>query len=120
MLRTFLHDENGVIICAELVLVLTIAVLAMIVGLSEVAQGVNQELDDIGDAIGHLVQSYEYTGFQAVKTTNGNQVFKSRYFGSRFTDALDSCDGTCTGASQISCNGTIGNEGSGGAQGPIQ
>ena len=36
------HDEAGFIISAKLVLVLTIAVLAMIVGLSEVVRRPNQ------------------------------------------------------------------------------
>ena len=39
-----MNDEAGVIISAELVLVLTIGVLAMIVGLSEVAVAINTEL----------------------------------------------------------------------------
>ena len=37
MLRTLWNDEAGVVISAELVLVLTIAVIAMIVGLHAVA-----------------------------------------------------------------------------------
>ena len=46
------------IISAELVLVLTIAVLAMVVGLSEVAVAVNNELNDISNAVGSLNQSF--------------------------------------------------------------
>ena len=63
MLRALWKEENGFIISAELVLVLTIAVLAMIVGLSEVAVAVNTELNDVSNAIGSLNQSYAYTGF---------------------------------------------------------
>ena len=62
MLRALWKEENGFIISAELVLVLTIAVLAMIVGLSEVAVAVNTELNDVSNAIGSLNQSYAYTG----------------------------------------------------------
>ena len=40
MLRQFWMDDAGAVISAELVLVLTIAVLAMIVGLSEVAAAI--------------------------------------------------------------------------------
>ncbi len=36
LLLAFRNDESGVVISAELVLVLTVAVLAMVVGLSEV------------------------------------------------------------------------------------
>ena len=41
MLNQLWNDEAGFVISAELVLVLTIAVLAMIVGLSEAAVAVN-------------------------------------------------------------------------------
>ena len=51
MLNQLWNDEAGFVISAELVLVLTIAVLAMIVGLSEVAVAVNTELNDISNAI---------------------------------------------------------------------
>lgn len=87
MLNQFWNDEAGFVISAELVLVLTIAVLAMIVGLSEVAVAVNTELNDISNAIGALNQSYVYTGFRG----NGGK-FKSFYAGSRFRDAVDDCD----------------------------
>jgi len=87
MLKQFMNDESGFVISAELVLVLTIAVLAMIVGLSEVAVAVNTELNDISNAIGALNQSYAYTGFLG----NGGKS-KSYYAGSRFEDAIDDCD----------------------------
>ncbi|QDT96685.1 hypothetical protein [Gimesia aquarii] len=87
MLNQLWNDEAGFVISAELVLVLTIAVLAMIVGLSEVAVAVNTELNDISNAIGALNQSYVYTGFLG----NGGKL-KSRYAGSRFNDAVDDCD----------------------------
>ncbi|QDT28598.1 hypothetical protein [Gimesia panareensis] len=87
MLNQFWNDEAGFVISAELVLVLTIAVLAMIVGLSEVAVAVNTELNDISNAIGALNQSYAYTGFRG----NGGKL-KSYYAGSTFSDAVDDCD----------------------------
>ena len=91
MLKKFWNDESGVIISAELVLVLTIAVLAMIVGLSEVAVAVNTELNDISNAIGSLNQSFAFTGFIG----NGGVVagkLKSVIFGGTFTDTFDDCD----------------------------
>ena len=93
MLKNLLNDESGVIISAELALVLTIAVLAMVVGLSEVAVAVNTELNDISNAIGSLNQSYAYTGFQADKTTANP---KSYVRGSQFADAVDDCDTNTT------------------------
>ncbi len=88
MLKNLWNDEAGVIISAELALVLTIGVLAMVVGLSEVAVAVNTELNDVSNAIGALNQGYAFTGFEAkcgCKT-------KSSVAGSSFSDATDDCD----------------------------
>jgi len=88
MLMKLWNDEAGLIVSAELALVLTIGVLAMVVGLSEVAVAVNTELNDISNAIGALNQSYSYTGFVAKDGYKG----KSSVAGSSFTDATDDCD----------------------------
>jgi Flp pilus assembly pilin Flp len=93
MLRQLLNDESGVIISAELALVLTIAVLAMVVGLSEVAVAVNTELNDISNAIGALDQSYAFTGF---RSGFGGSKAKSRAAGTTFVDAPDDCDTNTT------------------------
>lgn len=81
--RTFWNDEAGFIVSAELILVATIAVLSLIVGLSEVAFGVNQELEDVGAAIGAMNQSYCY---------NGVAGHKGQASGSAFHDQKDICD----------------------------
>ena len=88
MLKKLWIDEAGLIVSAELALVLTIGVLAMVVGLSEVAVAVNTELNDISNAIGALNQSYAYTGFVAKDGYKG----KSFVAGSSFSDATDDCD----------------------------
>ena len=93
MLRQLLNDESGVIISAELVLVLSIGVLAVIIGLSEVAVAVNTELNDVSNAIGALDQSYSVTGF----TSSGvNGKLKARTYGTTFIDAVDDCDTNTT------------------------
>ena len=89
MLNKLFRDESGVIISAELALVLTIAVLAMVVGLSEVAVAVNTELNDISNAIGSLNQSFSVTG---VVGENGAGKLKSQTAGSKFSDGQDDCD----------------------------
>ena len=89
MLRQLLNDESGVIISAELVLVLTIAVLAMVVGLSEVAVAVNTELNDVSNAIGALNQSYAFTGYRSTGTSN---KIKAWFAGTTYIDQLDDCD----------------------------
>lgn len=88
LLLAFRNDESGVVISAELVLVLTVAVLAMVVGLSEVAVAVNTELNDLSNAFGGLSQSYYYTGFMA----GDDCKMKSAVAGSSFTDRVDDCD----------------------------
>ena len=93
MLHKLFNDESGVIISAELVLVLTIAVLAMVVGLSEIAVAVNTELYDLSNAIGALDQSFSYTGFSSTKAVGNN---KNSVAGSKFADSTDDCDTNTT------------------------
>lgn len=90
MLKTLLTDDSGFIVSAELVLVATILVIGMIVGLSEVQHAVVAELNDVGDAIGALNQSYYFSGFHAFKTFGGG--LKSNTAGSAFIDVGDDCD----------------------------
>jgi Flp pilus assembly pilin Flp len=91
MLRNLWQDDSGAVISAELVLVLTILVIGVIVGLSEVAVAVNTELNDISNAIGALDQSYFYGGFHGRDGGIGGKR-KSSVSGSRFTDDHDDCD----------------------------
>jgi Flp pilus assembly pilin Flp len=87
MFACLLRDERGAVLSAELVLVLSILVLGVIVGLSEVAVAVNTELNDVSNAIGALDQSYFFTGFR-----NFEPKCPSHVAGSRFTDLHDDCD----------------------------
>jgi len=92
---TALHqDEAGFIVSAELVLVATITVIGMIVGLAEVANGVNEELEDVGSAVGQINQSYHL---------NGTRGHKARVHGSLFKDVADYCDGQF----DIFCNAPV-------------
>ncbi|KAA0133729.1 hypothetical protein FYZ48_22345 [Gimesia chilikensis] len=88
MMHRLYNDEAGFVISAELVLVLTIGVLAMIVGLSEVAVAVNTELNDVSNAIGALNQTYAVTGFWS----GSRGKTKSYTVGSEFDDSFDDCD----------------------------
>ena len=63
LFTNLINDEAGFIISAELVIVATVAVLAMLVGLSEVSSNINNELEDIGSAFGSLNQSYTRARF---------------------------------------------------------
>ena len=77
------NDEAGFVVSAELVLIGTIAVLAMIVGLSEIAYGVSQELEDTASAFGAVNQSFRYTGLSGHAGSSA---------GSAFGDLVDFCD----------------------------
>ena len=88
---TLMNDNNGFIVSAEIVLVGTILVLGVIVGLSEMSYGVNEELEDLGSAIGGINQTYYYTMASGKKGT---------VIGSTFLDYADECDNSCN----ISCD----------------
>ncbi len=86
LINTLIHDEAGFIVSSELVLVATVGVLAMVVGLSEVALNVNNELEDVGSAFGAMNQTYVQKGVL------GHQGYSS---GTEFKDNVDHCDNTC-------------------------
>ncbi|QDT37959.1 hypothetical protein [Stratiformator vulcanicus] len=85
MFRTLWNDEAGLIISAELVLVLTIAVIGVVVGLNAVAKSVNNELLDVASAIGAVDQTYFVTGFR-------NEHGNAATVGFGFSDQADECD----------------------------
>ena len=93
LLNALKNDNNGFVVSAELVLVGTILILGMIVGLSELSFNVNQELEDVGSAIGGINQTYYYT------LASGQ---KGEVHGSTFLDFADDCDNAC----DITCNST--------------
>lgn len=87
--HVLMQDEAGFVVSAELILVATLLVIGLIVGLSEVQHAVVSELNDVADAVGSLNQSYSFTGFSSI---GHKGKVKSRTFGSRFQDLVDSCD----------------------------
>ena len=91
MLTNFINDESGAIVSIEMILIITIAVLALIVGWSEVAKAVNTELNDISNAVGALNQSYAFTGYHN-NTAFGATKNTSVYAGSSWNDTVDDCD----------------------------
>lgn len=93
MLKNFWNDEAGVIVSAEIVLVLTILVIAMVVGLTAVRDAVTTELADVAQAIANVDQSYSYGGITGhCAAVNG----------SSFTDLQDFCDAIVSAAGQQS------------------
>ena len=86
ILNALKNDENGFVVSAELVLIGTITVLGMIVGLTELSFNVNQELEDLGSAVGSINQTYYFT------LASGK---KGEVVGSTHLDFQDECDNAC-------------------------
>ncbi len=86
-MQTLIHalwnDEAGFIVSAELVLISSIAVLAMVVGLGEISLAVNQELDDVAYAFGVVNQGFRYQGLSGQSGQSN---------GATSTDGSDFCD----------------------------
>lgn len=93
LLHRLWQDERGVIATSDLVLLATIVVLGLIVGLVEYRNQVVQEFADLGQAVGHLNQSYTYEGtsFTFTFTTGFSRTYSS--VGSSFVDQTDFGDG---------------------------
>ncbi|MGZ0170496.1 MAG: branched-chain amino acid aminotransferase [Planctomycetales bacterium] len=79
-----INDETGFIVSAELILVATIAVLGVVVGFSEIAFGINNELEDVASAFGSVNQSFYVNGFHSEG--------KACTAGSEYEDDSDTCD----------------------------
>lgn len=83
ILNTLINNEEGFIVSAELVLIASIGILAMVVGLSEVAMNINNELEDVASAFGAMNQSYR---------ANGSGGHQGEAGGGGFSDTSDFCD----------------------------
>ena len=83
-LTNLLHDENGFLVSAELILLSTIAVLGLVVGMTEISYAVNNEMEDVASAVGSLNQSFYVNGVHSEG--------KGCTAGSEFMDDYDDCD----------------------------
>ena len=77
-------DEAGFVISSELILVMTIAVLAMVVGLTALRDSITHELNDVSHAFGAASQSYNVVHL--------NKPGHSCIEGFGFNDNVDECD----------------------------
>lgn len=94
MLRKLWNDEAGAIVSAEIVLVATILVIAMVTGLSSLRDAVVTELADVGAAIAAVDQSY---------TVGGILAHSAAVASSAYTDALDFCDDATSSQTNSRC-----------------
>ena len=105
MFRELWQDDYGVVISAELVFILTILVIGLLVGWSQVQHTIVSELDDVGQAIGKVNQSFTYSGFTKIGKFDG--LVKAATAGSAFKDSRDECDCDCTGISALGCDAPL-------------
>lgn len=87
-MRTWWRDECGLVLSAELVIILTVVVIGLITGLTCVQQAVVAELQDVGAAFRGLNQSYAFTGYRGCPKWWGRTSWTS---GSAFYDRHDGC-----------------------------
>ena len=117
-MRKFLNEETGFVVSAELVLVLTIAVLAMVVGLTALRDTLSHELVDLSNAFGAANQTYNVSGISKPKF-HGKAHSAIGGFG--FNDNAD--DGDCAGLTitdvcgKVDASSGAPNEGNGGGFG---
>jgi len=89
MFQELVHDENGFIISAELMLVITLMFCAAAVGWAAVRDALVNELNDVSHGIGAVSQSYSVTGFMKDKNCWKPHAQCS---GFGFNDDADECD----------------------------
>lgn len=83
LFNQLINDEAGFLVSAELILVSTIAVLSLVVGLSEVSMSINSELNDVANAFGSINQSFCFKGVSGCK---------GKSTGTSYADQVDDCD----------------------------
>jgi len=76
-------EQDGAIISAEMMLILSLLVIGMIVGLSALRDSIVTELADVAQALANFDQSYSYSG------VSGHHAFSG---GGEFSDSFDFCD----------------------------
>lgn len=89
-MRKLFNDEAGFVVSAELVLVLTIAVLGMVVGLASLRDSLSSEFVDLSNAFGALDQSYNFNSIN--KDATGGKGWHGVAYGSGYNDDGDDCD----------------------------
>ena len=84
-LRNYLRQrkQEGFVVSAELIFIVTILVIGLIVGWVAIRNAVVFELHDVAEAVGSLDQGYQYSG------TNGLVGVTATTTGSLYFDVID-------------------------------
>lgn len=61
----FLRDESGLVITAELIMIITIAMIGLTAGWGAITTMLTEELEDVANSVGSLDQSFSYRGISA-------------------------------------------------------
>lgn len=80
--QRFLRDESGLVVTAELIMIITIAVISLTAGWSAVSTMLAEELEDVANSVGSLDQSFSYNGILAPghARCSGSGFYDSRSF----------------------------------------
>lgn len=71
LLRRFWTDERGMVVSAELMIIMTVGVLALVTGVSAVTSALNFEYTDVANALTGLNQSYNISGHSVSRGGRG-------------------------------------------------
>lgn len=110
----FMENESGLILSAELILILTIGVIGIIVGLVQVQTAINSEFQDLALAFSSLNQSYMTASFFGCRKFWGATSWTA---GSGYIDYFNGCVGNANwGGSPGGFNAGVGGFGGGYAE----
>ena len=98
-MRNFINDENGFVVSAELMLVITLMFCAAAVGWGAVKDSLANELNDVSHAIGSVSQSYSVTGLSKAKIGGTHATCAA----SGYNDRQDDCD--CNNITYVDIDG---------------
>lgn len=101
----FWNDESGTIVSAEIILVITIAGIGMIAGLTTYRDAAVMEMADLATAIGQFNQSYSLSSV-ILSTTIAGTVYNASIAGSTFNDDPDWCQDTTSSTTDPTNAGT--------------
>ena len=104
-LRKLLRDETGLIITAELIMIITIAVIALSAGWGAVATMMAEELEDVGNMVGALDQTWAVGGLRAGPNHGFNRSMG--FFDSRNTVNVSTSSNFNGQAGGLNFNGLI-------------
>lgn len=97
--RVLFDDESGLILSAELILIVTIGVLGLVTGLTCVQQALVSELQDFSMAMQSLNQSFATPSYRGCMKWWGRTSWVS---GSAYIDLADGCVGNgCVGVGAV-------------------